>query len=49
MSFSQDIKNEILNIKNKKVCCRNVQKIAELLTEGEDANITDLKKTYKRK
>ena len=47
MSFSQDIKNEILNIKNKKVCCRNVQKIAELLTEGEDANITELKKHIK--
>lgn len=47
MSFSQDIKNEILNIKNNKTCCRNVQRIAELLTEGEDANITELKKHIK--
>lgn len=47
MSFSQDIKNEILTIKNNKLCCRNVQRVAELLTEGEDANITELKKQIK--
>lgn len=47
MSFSQNIKNEILNIKNNKLCCKNVQRIAELLTEGEDANITQLKKHIK--
>jgi len=47
MSFSQDIKNEILTIKNTKECCKKVQKIAELLTEGENANITELKKYVK--
>ena len=47
MSFSQDIKNEILNIKNNRTCCRNVQRAAELLTEGQDANITELKKYIK--
>ena len=27
------------------ICCRNVQRAAELLTEGEDANMTELKKS----
>lgn len=47
MSFSQDIKNEILSIKNSKACCKEVQRIAELLTEGEEINITKLKKGIK--
>ncbi|MDD2627333.1 MAG: DNA-binding protein WhiA [Clostridia bacterium] len=41
MSFSQDIKDEILNIKSKKHCCLTVQKQAELLSESEEpADVT---------
>lgn len=47
MSFSQNIKNEILGIKNNKKCCRDIQKIAELLTEGETANVAEIKKQIK--
>ena len=47
MSFSQDIKSEILNDKNTKKCCREIQRLAELLTEGTDINISDLKKYIK--
>jgi len=47
MSFSQDIKDEILSIRNKKECCREVQRTSELLTEGEDVNISRLRKYIK--
>ena len=47
MSFSQDIKNEILRIKSNKKCCKDIQKIAELLTEGEATNVTEIKKQIK--
>ena len=47
MSFSQDIKNEILKIKTNKKCCKMVQKEAELLTEGENINVAELKKHIK--
>ena len=47
MSFSQDIKNEILSIRNNKKCCKNVQRFAELITEGEDVNTSELRKQIK--
>jgi len=47
MSFSQDIKNEILGIRSNKKCCKDIQKVAELLTEGETANVIEIKKQIK--
>ena len=47
MSFSQNIKDEILNLKVNKKCCTNVQKIAELLTEGENIDIKSIKNDIK--
>lgn len=47
MSFSQNIKDEILNIKVNKKCCINVQNQAELLTEGEAIDFLNLKKNIK--
>lgn len=47
MSFSQNIKDEILNLKVNKKCCTNVQKIAELLTEGENIDIKSIKNNLK--
>ena len=48
MSFSQNIKDEILDIKNIKKCCFTVQKDAELLTENENVDVTMLKKQVKQ-
>ena len=47
MSFSQDIKDEILNINVNKKCCIKVQNEAELLTEGQSIDDKDLKKNIK--
>ena len=47
MSFSQDIKDEILNIKSNKKCCSEVQRLAELLTEDEQTETHDLKQKVK--
>ena len=47
MSFSQNIKDEILSLNVNKKCCSNVQKLAELLTEGENVDIQSLKKNIK--
>ena len=47
MSFSQDIKDEILSIKANKKCCSKVQKLAELLTEDEKVNLSELKSMIK--
>jgi len=47
MSFSQNIKDEILSLKVNKKCCINVQKLAELLTEGETVDVQSLKKNVR--
>lgn len=47
MSFSQNIKDEILSLNVNKKCCTNVQKSAELLTEGENIELQPLKKNVK--
>ena len=43
MSFSQNIKDEILDISSRKKCCNDVQRMAELLTEEQQVDISDLK------
>ncbi len=48
MSFSQNIKDEILNVKSNRKCCSKVQRDAELLTENEDINIQELKRYIKK-
>ncbi len=45
MSFSQDIKDEILNIKSRKKCCLTVQKQAELLSESDEPASIAFKET----
>lgn len=47
MSFSQNIKEEILKVKCTKKCCSFVQKEAELLTENETLDISEIKKYVK--
>ncbi len=47
MSFSQNIKDEILMQNTNKKCCLNVQRAAELLTEGETIDAQALKKSVK--
>ena len=47
MSFSQNIKEEILSVKFNKKCCFEVQKDAELLTENENIDISELRKRVK--
>lgn len=47
MSFSQNIKDEILSLNINKKCCINVQKLSELLTEGESVDVQALKKSIK--
>lgn len=43
MSFSEEIKNEILETKNKK-CCVIPLRYGELITESKDITVTELKK-----
>lgn len=47
MSFSQNIKDEILSLRVNKKCCNNIQRLAELLTEGENVEIQSLKKNIR--
>lgn len=46
MSFSEQIKDEILRTKNKK-CCILPLRYGELITESKDIKITDIKKLVK--
>jgi len=46
MSFSEEIKDEILMTKNKK-CCILPLRYGELITESKDIKITDIKKILK--
>jgi len=43
VSFSEDIKNEILMTKNKK-CCVLPLRYGELITESTDIKVGDIKK-----
>lgn len=47
MSFSQNIKEEILKVRCTKKCCAKVEKEAELLTENENVEIAEIKKYVK--
>ena len=46
MSFSEQIKDEILMTKNKK-CCILPLRYGELITESADIKLTDIKKLVK--
>ena len=46
MSFSEQIKNEILMTKNKK-CCILPLRYGELITESKELKVTDIKKLTK--
>ena len=46
MSFSETIKNEILENKNKK-CCILPLRYGELITESKSVDMTELKKLVK--